>query len=123
MMNQTTHPPIGLKAKTIRAAACSAALLALTLGASAAAATEYTYHYVGNNFTEFAASPSQWDGSDRVDDDAFFDRLREAFTDDEIVDLTVCIAKYLAFGRVHEVLEFESSRPLTPHDPGDAHGL
>ena len=40
-------------------------------------------------------------------DDAFFDRLRSLFSDDEIVDLTVCIAKYLAFGRVHEVLEFE----------------
>lgn len=42
-------------------------------------------------------------------DDEFFDRLRRQFTDDEILDLTVCIAKYMAFGRVHEVLEFEAS--------------
>ncbi len=42
-------------------------------------------------------------------DDGFFARLRSLFGDDEIVDLTVCIAKYLAFGRVHEVLEFEAS--------------
>ena len=40
-------------------------------------------------------------------DDEFFGRLRSQLDDDEIVDLTICIGKYLAFGRIHEVLEFD----------------
>ena len=42
-------------------------------------------------------------------DDEFWARLQSHFADDEIVDLTVCIGKYLAFGRIHEILEFAPS--------------
>ena len=32
-------------------------------------------------------------------DDAFFDRMRESFTDPEILDLTICLAAFLGLGR------------------------
>jgi AhpD family alkylhydroperoxidase len=37
-------------------------------------------------------------------DDAFFEQLRAAFADDEILDLTLCLAVYLGLGRTLEVL-------------------
>jgi alkylhydroperoxidase family enzyme len=37
-------------------------------------------------------------------DDELFGRLREAFADDEILDLTLCLAVYLGLGRTLEVL-------------------
>jgi alkylhydroperoxidase family enzyme len=37
-------------------------------------------------------------------DDAFFDRLRAVFADDEILDLTLCLAVFLGLGRTLEVL-------------------
>jgi alkylhydroperoxidase family enzyme len=40
-------------------------------------------------------------------DDAFFTRLRSAFADDEILDLTICISTFLAVGRVLQVLKVE----------------
>jgi alkylhydroperoxidase family enzyme len=40
---------------------------------------------------------------DGIDDD-FFSRLRAAFADDEILDLTLCIAVYLGLGRTLAVL-------------------
>lgn len=40
-------------------------------------------------------------------DDGFFARLRNAFTDAEILDLTICIADYLGFGRLTQVLELD----------------
>jgi AhpD family alkylhydroperoxidase len=40
----------------------------------------------------------------RAIDDALFMRLRAAFTDDEIVDLTLCCAVFLGLGRTLEVL-------------------
>ena len=49
-------------------------------------------------------------------DDEFFTRLQSHFRDDEIVDLTICIGKYLAFGRIHEILEFAPSW-TTPDGP------
>lgn len=42
-------------------------------------------------------------GSDAVDDE-FFDRLHSAFSDPEILDLTMCIAAYLGLGRALAVL-------------------
>jgi AhpD family alkylhydroperoxidase len=33
-------------------------------------------------------------------DDAFFDRLRDAFSDEEILDLTICLAAFLGLGRM-----------------------
>lgn len=40
-------------------------------------------------------------------DDAFFTRLRSAFADDEVLDLTICISTFLAVGRVLQVLKVE----------------
>lgn len=38
-------------------------------------------------------------------DDDLFDRLRAHFADDEILDLTLCLAVYLGLGRTLEVLQ------------------
>jgi AhpD family alkylhydroperoxidase len=38
-------------------------------------------------------------------DDALFERLREHFADDEILDLTLCCAVYVGLGRTLEVLQ------------------
>jgi AhpD family alkylhydroperoxidase len=40
-------------------------------------------------------------------DEAFFARLRSHFADDEILDLTICIADYLGFGRLTQVLQMD----------------
>ena len=40
-------------------------------------------------------------------DEAFWTRLRAQFTDAEIVDLTVCIGNWLAFGRLTQVLHLD----------------
>jgi AhpD family alkylhydroperoxidase len=45
-------------------------------------------------------------------DDAFFARLRAAFTDAEILDLTLCLAVYLGLGRTLEILQITESYPL-----------
>jgi alkylhydroperoxidase family enzyme len=37
-------------------------------------------------------------------DDAFFTRLKAAFADDEILDLSICIAAFLGLGRILRVL-------------------
>ena len=36
-------------------------------------------------------------------DDAFFARLRAAFADDEILDLSICVAAFLGLGRLLRV--------------------
>jgi len=40
-------------------------------------------------------------------DDAFMARMREQFTDAEILDLSVCIGNWLAFGRLNQVLQLD----------------
>jgi alkylhydroperoxidase family enzyme len=45
-------------------------------------------------------------------DDAFFDRLRSAFADDEILDLTLCLAVFLGLGRTLEVLGVDQACAL-----------
>ena len=40
-------------------------------------------------------------------DDAFWARLREHFTDAEILDLTICTGNWLAFGRLTQVLKLD----------------
>ena len=45
-------------------------------------------------------------------DDAFFARLREHFSDADILDLTICIADFLAFGRLTEVLRLDQECSL-----------
>jgi AhpD family alkylhydroperoxidase len=42
-------------------------------------------------------------------DDEFFTRLRAAYTDPEVLDLTMCISAYLGLGRALEVLGIDSS--------------
>jgi len=37
-------------------------------------------------------------------DDAFFDRLRECFSDPEILDLTICLSAFLGLGRTLRAL-------------------
>ena len=46
-------------------------------------------------------------------DDAFFARLRAAFTDAEILDLTVCVGGWLALGRTLHVLGIDDACRLT----------
>jgi AhpD family alkylhydroperoxidase len=45
-------------------------------------------------------------------DDALFARLRGAFTDDEILDLTLCCTVFLGLGRALEVLGITDNCPL-----------
>jgi alkylhydroperoxidase family enzyme len=45
-------------------------------------------------------------------DDAFFERLHEHFDDAAILDLTICIADFLAFGRLTEVLRLDQECSL-----------
>jgi alkylhydroperoxidase family enzyme len=42
-------------------------------------------------------------------DDAFYARLRSAFSDPEVLDLTVCIGGWLALGRTLHVLGLDDS--------------
>jgi hypothetical protein len=42
-------------------------------------------------------------------DDAFFGHLRGAFTDEEILDLTLCVAVFLGLGRSLAVLGVDQS--------------
>jgi alkylhydroperoxidase family enzyme len=42
-------------------------------------------------------------------DDAFVERLRESFTDPEILDLTLCLAVFLGLGRSLTVLGVDQS--------------
>ena len=44
-----------------------------------------------------------------VIDDAFFGRLRELFSDEEILDLTLCVAVFLGLGRSLTVLGVDQS--------------
>ena len=45
-------------------------------------------------------------------DDAYFDRLRVEFADDEILDLTVCVARFMSMGRMTRVLRLDHDCPL-----------
>ncbi|HEY2504406.1 MAG TPA: carboxymuconolactone decarboxylase family protein [Mycobacterium sp.] len=42
-------------------------------------------------------------------DDAFFQRLRELFSDEEVLDLTLCVAVFLGLGRSLTVLGVDQS--------------
>jgi len=47
-------------------------------------------------------------------DDAFFARLREQFTDPEILDLTICVGNWLGFGRLTMVLDLDEACAVRP---------
>jgi alkylhydroperoxidase family enzyme len=45
-------------------------------------------------------------------DDEFFERLHEHYSDADILDLTICIADYLGFGRLTQVLKLDQECSL-----------
>ena len=47
-------------------------------------------------------------------DDGFFSRLREQFTDPEILDLGICVAEWLGFGRLTMVLDLDEACAVRP---------
>jgi alkylhydroperoxidase family enzyme len=47
-------------------------------------------------------------------DDAFFDRLKEHFTEPEILELTILTADWMAFGRVTAVLDLDEACAWAP---------
>lgn len=48
-------------------------------------------------------------------DDAFWDRMRSAYSDAEIVELSMCIGSWLAFGRLNRVLGLDTACVLPGH--------
>jgi AhpD family alkylhydroperoxidase len=47
-------------------------------------------------------------------DDAFFARLKGHFTDPEILDLTICIGNWVAFGRLTMLLDLDEACEVRP---------
>ncbi len=47
-------------------------------------------------------------------DDAFFARLREHFTDPEILDLGICVGNWVGFGRLTMVLDLDEACAVRP---------
>ncbi len=45
-------------------------------------------------------------------DDAFFARMREHFSDDEIFEISVCVGTWLTMGRITMVMDVEVSCPI-----------
>jgi len=45
-------------------------------------------------------------------DDAFFDRMREHFTDEEIFEIAVCVGTWLTMGRITMVMDVDVSCPI-----------
>jgi alkylhydroperoxidase family enzyme len=56
-------------------------------------------------------------------DDELWKRLHGAFTDDELVQLGLCVGSWLAFGRLNRVFDVDGvcRIPLNPHGGGDLH--
>ncbi len=52
-------------------------------------------------------------------DDEFMTRLRASFSDADVLDLTICIGNFMAFGRLTQVLKLdqECSIEETPASP------
>lgn len=47
-------------------------------------------------------------------DDAFFARLKEHFTDAEIMDLSICVGNWMAFGRITMILDLDEACEVRP---------
>ncbi len=45
-------------------------------------------------------------------DDGFFDRMREHFSDEEIMEISICVGTWLSLGRVTMVMDVGVSCPL-----------
>lgn len=58
----------------------------------------------------FAADHLSLDG-----DEAFWDRLRGAFTDAEVIELSMCVGSWIAFGRLNHVLGLDAACVLPAH--------
>jgi alkylhydroperoxidase family enzyme len=56
-------------------------------------------------------------------DDAFWERLHSVFSDDELVQLGLCVGSWLAFGRLNRVFGVDEACriPLAPHGPDRLH--
>ena len=54
----------------------------------------------------------------RTIDDELFARMRERFSDPEILDLTLCCAVYVGLGRVLEVLQITEPSEASQRTPG-----
>jgi alkylhydroperoxidase family enzyme len=90
--------------------------------------TEELYAHVGEH-----ADHSEYSDAERVAieyaerfaldhlsiDDAFFARLREQFSDPDVLDLTICIADFLGFGRLTQVLKLDVTCDLPIDVPVD----
>ncbi len=94
--------------------------------------TERDGHKVEDTFDEAVA---QWRTTDSFDertrlaaeyaeryavdhhgiDDEFWERMRAAYTDHEIVELSMCLGSWLAFGRLNRVLGLDSVCVLPSH--------
>ncbi|MVU76741.1 carboxymuconolactone decarboxylase family protein [Nocardia sp. ET3-3] len=48
-------------------------------------------------------------------DDEFFDRMKQLYTDTEIVELSMCLGSWLAFGRLNHVLGLDAVCVLPGH--------
>ncbi len=51
-------------------------------------------------------------------DDEFWDRLHRHFTDDELVDLALCVGSWLALGRFNQVFDIDGACRV-PAPPAD----
>ncbi len=49
------------------------------------------------------------------DDEVFWGRMRGAFDDREVIELTMCIGSWVAFGRLHHVLGVDAACVLPAH--------
>ncbi len=48
-------------------------------------------------------------------DDAFWDRLHAVFSDDELVDLALCVGSWLALGRFNQVFDIDGGCRVPAH--------
>jgi alkylhydroperoxidase family enzyme len=58
----------------------------------------------------FAADHLSLDG-----DEAFWTKMRGAYTDPEVIELTMCIGSWIAFGRLNHVLGIDAACVLPAH--------
>ena len=49
------------------------------------------------------------------DDEAFWTRMRDAYTDNEVIELSMCIGSWIAFGRLNHVLGVDAACALPAH--------
>ena len=82
---------------------------------AAAGVTEELYEHVGEagytGFSEREQLAMEYAERFAIDhrnlDDAFFARMRAHFSDAEILDLSICLANWVGFGRVNQVLAID----------------